>query len=273
MSFHSYQSCGACSGGAKPATRYVMEALIAKYPYIRSMGIYSCRNVGGTSTRSIHSCGRAGDPGIPTLSGGKADTSRGHPPLRDLIDNAGPLGIHGLIYDRVRYDARSPRGRYYGGVHPHNDHIHFEQTDWHSRNLSRAQVFSILGVGETEEDDMLGFNIGPMGADSIRNDRALTLQLMLLDRGQELPEWGADGAAGDETRTAYAAWQQAEGITGEDGVVGPKSYASLFAPKRGLRGPRGFKGDQGDKGDRGPTGRAGRDGADGTLTVRGAKEL
>lgn len=212
MSFHPYESCGGCAGSSKPATRYIMEALIVKYPYVRSMGIYSCRDVAGTSTFSIHACGRAGDTGIPTLSGGGADTSKGHPPLRDLIDNAGALGITGCIYNRLRYDAKSPGGRYYGGVHPHYDHIHWEQTDSHSRNLTRSEVFAILDSTGSEYLTMLApCKKGDKG------EHVAALQVMLRSAGFAAQVGEVDGVYGDQTSAAVLAMRQSQGSTATSG--------------------------------------------------------
>jgi hypothetical protein len=125
-----------------------MAYLIHKFPYVKSMGIYNCRSVAGSSTLSQHSCGRAGDPGIPTLAGGAADTSLGHPVVRFLDQYSTEFGIVEQIYDRVIYDAASPRGRHYGGVHPHRDHVHFTQTPGKATSLTAAQIVSIVETGE-----------------------------------------------------------------------------------------------------------------------------
>jgi hypothetical protein len=235
VSFHPYQSCTACSGGPKPGTVAVMRALIVKYPYIRSMGIYSCRDVRGGSSLSIHSCGRAGDPGIPTLSNGQANTSLGHPVIRDLSDLAGPLGIMGLIYDRVRYDARSPKGRYYGGVHPHYDHVHFEQRDHESRTLTDSAALSILGVSNQEETMKRGD----------KGRHVAELQHALAEGwGQDMGTWtphagrshytgknfgpGQDGDYGGTTETRVKAVQKLIGLP-ESGITDGVTASLIFA--------------------------------------------
>lgn len=145
MTYWSYESCYSCSGKAQPGTVALLKYLLVKFPATRSMGIYNCRNVAGTSTRSIHSCGRALDLGIPTLSNGRANTELGHPVVRFLGEYAEQFGIHGQIYDRVRYDRRSPNGRYYGGSHPHYDHNHIEQVLSKATSLSYADYVAIAG--------------------------------------------------------------------------------------------------------------------------------
>lgn len=93
---------------------------------------------------------------------------------------------------------------------------------------------------DLEEDDMLGFDIGTAGEPAVKGARAKALQLMLLDRGMKLPQHGADGAAGDETRKALHDWKVREGITAAtsagEGKIGPAEYAVLFSPA----GPDGY---------------------------------
>jgi hypothetical protein len=211
--------------------RYTLE----RFSFTRSMGIYACRNVGGTETMSIHACGRALDIGIPTLSNGRANTQLGHQIVQFYDRHAQAFGIMGQIYDRVRYDSRSPRGRYYGGVHPHYDHDHVEMRSTQAASLTYAQIVAIAGPISTGGDPMLGLTIGPIGADSVKGLGVKALQLMLLDRGEKLPQWGADGAAGDETRHALRAFQGKNGMTTghaeyKGGVVGDDTYAMLNKP-------------------------------------------
>lgn len=212
MTFHPYERCSSCQGSAKPGTRYVMEALIAKYPYTSSLGIYSCRNVGGTGTMSIHSCGRAFDLKIPTLPTGRADVALGHPPLMDLIATAWELGNHGLIYNRIRYDRGDPLGAYYGGVHPHYDHIHGEQTDHHARTLSRETVFTVLDVTGREYLTMLA----PCQHGD-RGDHVAALQVMLTASG--FNAGAADGVYGDATAAAVLAMRKSRGSSATSGNV------------------------------------------------------
>jgi hypothetical protein len=154
MTYWPYESCTTCSGKPQPGTVALLKYLLVRFPQTRSMGIYNCRNVAGTTSKSIHSCGRAIDLGIPTLSNGRANTAIGHPVVRFLGTYAEVLGIHGQIYDRVRYDRRSPAGRYYSGSHPHYDHDHIEQTLAKAKSLTYADIVALAGdpIGD---DDML----------------------------------------------------------------------------------------------------------------------
>lgn len=218
-----------------PGTRDLMGYLLLKFPYTSSMGIYNCRPVSGSSVLSQHSCGRAGDSGIPTLSGGAADTILGFPVVRFLADNSSFLGIVEQIYNRVIYDDASPTGRYYGGVHPHRDHIHWTQTQAKATSLTYAQIVAELGQPQAEGDDLLGFSIGKMGEPSVRGDRSAALQLMLNDRGAS-PQLIVDGIAGDATRQELIDFQTANAIGVPEkgsGVIGPYTYAKLYKPGSG----------------------------------------
>lgn len=83
-----------------------------------------------------------------------------------------------------------------------------------------------------KEATMLGFNVGPMGASSIKGQEAEALQHLLLIHGEKLPKFGADGFAGDETREALKSFQSKHRIN-EKGVVGPATYAQFHKPGAG----------------------------------------
>lgn len=238
MTYALTTSCTKCSGKAQPGTVALQGYILQRFPQCKSMGIYNCRTVAGSSSLSKHSCGRAGDTGIPTLSNGAANTALGYPVVQFLDEYSSEFGIEQQIYDRVIYDLKTPRGRYYGGVHPHNDHDHWAQTLAKATTLTYAIIVSIAGPatgGSTGgsaqgDDDMLGFNIGKSGAAAVEGPQSAALQLMLNDRGAKLT---ADGKAGDLTRTALAAFQTASQIGAPElssGIIGPYTYAALYKP-------------------------------------------
>lgn len=240
MTYASYERCYSCSGKAQPGTVALLKYLLVKFPYTRSMGIYNCRNVAGTSTKSIHSCGRALDLGIPTLSNGRANTTLGHPVVRFLDQYSTELGIHGQIYDRVRYDRRSPRGRYYGGAHPHYDHNHVEQTLAKATSLTYADIVEIAGSPVGGEEEMLyGLDIGKTGEASLPDAPAhRVLQAFLVRQGQDIGAWGSnkdgvDGKPGDDTRSGLHNWKIANGITSAtsagEGKIGDYEMAAIYA--------------------------------------------
>lgn len=241
MTYAPYERCYSCSGKAQPGTVALLKYLLVKFPYARSMGIYNCRNVAGTSTKSIHSCGRALDLGIPTLSNGRANTALGHPVVRFLDQYSTELGIHGQIYDRVRYDRNSPRGRYYGGAHPHYDHDHIEQTLAKATSLTYADIVEIAGPPAGGEEMLLyGLDIGKAGEDSKTdpNPGYGVLQAFLVRQGQNIGAWGpnkdgVDRKPGNDTRKGLHNWKIANGITSAtsagEGKIGDYEMAAIYA--------------------------------------------
>lgn len=144
MAFQTRVTCTYCSGRAQTGTAATMAYLMDRFPRTGSYGIYNCRRVAGTSTRSQHSCGRAGDSSIPT-SDGRAITSIGYPVVQFLTKYSTELGIVEIIYNRVMYDRQSPSGRYYGGVNPHRDHVHWAQTPTKARYITYAYIVANCG--------------------------------------------------------------------------------------------------------------------------------
>lgn len=53
------------------------------------------------------------------------------------------------------------------------------------------------------------------------------LQAMLIQRGYDLPDYGADGVFGEETERAVFAFQEDDGLD-VDGVVGPQTWGALL---------------------------------------------
>ena len=117
-----------CSGGTLPGTRELANVLKYVFPGARSWGGYNCRaNTANTSQLSVHASGRAIDLFVP-LDRGSADNDLGDPIANYLIANAEALGIEYLVWDRSQWSAgrTSNKQRYYGGPHPHHDHLHIE---------------------------------------------------------------------------------------------------------------------------------------------------
>lgn len=227
----------------------------------RSLGICNCRNVRGGSSRSHHAECRAADDGFTI----QANKRWGYLFAQILGPHGRRLGIDHLITNRkpwasgrgepIIYSAKSPSGRVYTGTHPHKDHNHTGFTRSAARNLTYGTLVAVLGPPEAvarqilgrattdpQEDDLLGFDIGKHGDPSVTGDRALALQLMLLDRGMDLPQWGADGAAGDETRDALHRFKVREGVSADlsagSGIVGPHTYRALYAPSDAAEAPQ-----------------------------------
>jgi hypothetical protein len=147
-----------------------------RFPETGSLGIYNCRNVAGSSSLSIHSCGRAADSKIPTGPGGAAIPSIGNPVVLFLSEFSTQFGIIAVIYNEVIYDDASPRGRRYGGVHPHKDHVHWEHTMSKALSLTYADIVEIAGPA-TGGDNQGGIIMLPITPTSSRED----IRLLQLD--------------------------------------------------------------------------------------------
>lgn len=66
----------------------------------------------------------------------------------------------------------------------------------------------------------------PLLRHGARGEAVQRMQALLLQRGEQLPRYGADGVFGSETLTALRRFQAAQGLTA-DGICGPKTWAAL----------------------------------------------
>jgi hypothetical protein len=133
-----------CSGKAQKGTSYVQAALLDRFDKSFDYGIYNCRPLTtDASTPSIHSDGRAGDLGFPVTNG--QPHAQGFAAVEVLRANAWELGLMGIIWNRTRYDWRTPWGRKYTGPSPHIDHIHYEQEPGVAANLSLDRAYYLIG--------------------------------------------------------------------------------------------------------------------------------
>lgn len=140
MSFPVWQGAQKCSEGPQPGVQAFVQWVIEQYgdEGAFNLGIYNCRTIRGGSTTSLHGEGRACDIGFP-VGDPEADEL-----LRRLLRVPGRLGIQVIIYERMIYSAKSPKGRPYTGVHPHNDHLHIEFTWEAARSLTYTTVKTVL---------------------------------------------------------------------------------------------------------------------------------
>lgn len=229
MAFAPYQEPSRCTGTSTPGARALMYVLEEKFSRHTNMGIYNCRPVRGGTSLSVHGEGRAGDSGLPPAS----TSTYGDNVRRLLVQNAGPLGLQALIYNRRFYSRAYPTGRYYDGVNPHSDHIHWELGWYGARNLTVARARLILGGGQpaTSAPSTDG---GPIGAfplasgyygvdgrdGSVYGDR---LAIRAIQREVGTTD---DGRFGSITRSKVIAWQKKYALTA-DGKVGPLTWTKM----------------------------------------------
>lgn len=152
-----YERASDCTGAPATGARALLAWALETYGsrQARSLGIYNCREVRGSSSRSIHSEGRAVDLGLPVGPDGKG-IPLGHAIVSQLGAVGDAIGVQSVIYDRRIWSARSPEGRPYGGVHPHRDHLHIELTRRAGTRMTLATFRHHLGgpSAPSEEDSM-----------------------------------------------------------------------------------------------------------------------
>lgn len=106
---YEYAGTG-CSGGPQPGAVQMANRL--KNQYGGRTEIYNCRNVRGSSTRSLHAEGRAIDLYVSGARGRQVfDDMQGHPGVQEVIFNR-----------RIWTAARGVHA--YNGQNPHTDHVH-----------------------------------------------------------------------------------------------------------------------------------------------------
>ena len=206
MIWADWTACTACTGGPADGARHFLAWFLESYPQGKSQGIYNCRFVAGTGSRSVHSCGRAIDCWLPFVNGGA--NPAGHEIVRRLGEHGKRLGIQAIIFDRTIWSARSPNGRPYTGVHPHTDHLHVELTPDAASRLTLTTLRTVIGT-ETGDDEM-GLKMGD------RSNAVRALQTH-LDDWNPLLSVQKDGVYGANTKAAVAQYQTAAGLgpTGE----------------------------------------------------------
>lgn len=145
MHWSPWESAVQCTSGPEPGARALLAWLREEYPQGSSLGIFNCRPVAGTSTKSLHSEGRALDYKMPMENG------RGSAIGREIVFRIGAhgaaLGLQTAIYDRTIWSAKSPEGRPYTGASPHHDHLHIELTRQAGRSMTLTTFRSLLAGG------------------------------------------------------------------------------------------------------------------------------
>lgn len=215
MNWAAWEAATGCSGGATPGAQSLLRWALAQSGVAWSGGIYNCRAVRGTTTRSVHSEGRAVDVMLP-VSGGKA-----HPDGDMLLGLIAPhgkaLGVQTVIWNRRIYSARSPEGREYRGTNPHVDHLHIELTRKAGATLNYGTIVEVTGSGNSELG-MAGRRVLRLKYPRMKGEDVAALQRRLNIK--------PDGVFGPYTDQAVRAFQRRQGIV-SDGVVGPATWAEL----------------------------------------------
>jgi hypothetical protein len=214
-----------CDGKAQPGTKAMLAYLLDRFNWSASLGIYNCR------PPSIHSDGRAFDQRIPTAAGGRARPELGLQVINLLGPHGARLGLQTLIYNRVIYSAASPDGRYYGGVHPHNDHVHGDQTINSGLYLTYATLEAVLGPVNAP----LPAPTPPPGTElkvlefGDRGPEVTHLQNLLnAHRNPSRPALETrSGIFGPKTLEELRLFQRAKGLK-VDGIAGPATYRKLL---------------------------------------------
>lgn len=161
-----------CTGRLLPGTNELGNHLVRQFAGARYFQGYACRQIGGSSSMSVHGTGRALDVFIP-LDRGQADNDKGDPVANWLVQNAQHIGIQLIIWDRTIWTANRAAGtkdRSYGGEHPHHDHLHIELTP---DGANRRTPFFTGGGSATPVDDAPAPAAGNRACDSATLGRAV----------------------------------------------------------------------------------------------------
>lgn len=158
MNWAGWTGCPSCSTGPASGALALLAWLLETYPQGKSQGIFNCRDVRGSTSLSIHACGRAVDFWLPYVNGNANPI--GHDIVRRVGEHGKRLGVQTAIFARQIWSARSPAGRAYTGVHPHNDHIHWELTPTAADRLTLATLRHVL-----KEDPMPFTDIDHLSAE------------------------------------------------------------------------------------------------------------
>ena len=189
--FPKWEAARVCTSGPSKGARAFMRWFVEEYEdrdgY--NLGIYNCRTVRGGATTSLHGEGRAVDLGFPV---GDRD---GDQLLKRLLRAVGRLGIQCIIYERKIYSAKSPEGRYYGGVAPHYDHLHVEFTREAAEKLNYKTIKKVMRAVSRKPGTRI-LKRGKRGEDVVWLQKKLGLT--------------ADGIYGPVTGKAVRDWKRSQ---------------------------------------------------------------
>ena len=227
---YGYDRTGtACSGAAQPGARALLDYCLARWPTLRSGGIYNCRPVRGRTTMSMHGEGRAIDLMVPSAS-----APVGSEVADWLVTNAPLLGVQEVIWDRrIWVASRHAQGwQPYGGVSPHTDHVHLGLM-WRAARGPQALTLAYLrtlpaggGAGIAPPQSLPDtVRRGSRGPAVVELQRRLNIWATRTGQPGRLK---TDGMLGPVTDGAVRAFQRSF-LLAADGVVGPKTWTALAA--------------------------------------------
>ena len=234
MSLHvGYTGAVRCTGETTFGAKSLMSWFLGAYRSqgAVNLGIYVCKDVAGSATRSVHGEGRATDLGHDPYSRppwGKALANA-------LVNNSRELGVQCVIHDGRIWSGVYPHEgwRPYRGSNPHVGHIHTELTWDAARSLTAARIQTILG-GTTPQpvpaQDWTRRMIMAMPELRVGTEGhfVTTGQALLLARGHQVK---IDGDFGAQTRSAVVAFQASRSLA-QDGVIGVRTWHHLLNMQR-----------------------------------------
>lgn len=183
----------ACSP-ALPGTAELDRYLRTRFPYLRSGGLYCCRqnSSSGSVSLSVHAIGRAMDLMVPMI-GGDADNTRGDAVANFLVENAEYIGIQRVVWDRTYWNGERGFGALGSASLPHTDHIHAELS---IDGAARRTPFFTAGA-PPEVCPVVCYGTAVVATDCSFVDCALTGQVCLPDPprcGAPIPPEPAEAA-------------------------------------------------------------------------------
>lgn len=144
-----YDPVGADCLGHQPGTEALQNVLTTDHQ-VTDLGTYVCKYIIGSTRRSFHAEGRAGD------NGGTPEEMRAVADL--LVAHALELGLQEVIYDRQRWacDDSTPGWEPFNGSDPHTGHVHWSVNWDAAKNLTEDKVRRIFAPVTGEDDLLMG---------------------------------------------------------------------------------------------------------------------
>jgi hypothetical protein len=124
--------------GPQPGPLLLRDLILVNFPLVKKIGIYNNRTVAGSTRLSHHAEGRALD--IYLHAHTAPQKVLGDLLFAAFIELAEDVGADQVIWNRQIWSTQRPTLRRYGGVSPHEDHIHVGFT----KDGSQFRTFGLL---------------------------------------------------------------------------------------------------------------------------------